>query len=267
MKFNFKHRSHRSGEKHEEPFKKNLKPSLIFFCCIAKRWFLSTSFPGSSRGCVFVTWTMTFSSLVIRYSCSNSYQERNNSLLQLVKSAQYCRHPRATRGYNQFPNIWQLAREQIRPELKSKIEQRWKTKLFSRFSRTYFKGCSWIRLNLLLLVSKNRKHLRSSDIKWSFSFGFQSRNSICITRDRFYHHVLIAQPFLTFHLWTERRRNILKRKYQNMSSSKGLRCRGEKFKLEICFDGSFDPRDPYGCWGKKRSWAMFSAIKWTSITV
>ena len=156
MKFNFKHRSHRSGEKHEEPFKKNLKPSLIFFCCIAKRWFLSTSFPGSSRGCVFVTWTMTFSSLVIRYSCSNSYQERNNSLLQLVKSAQYCRHPRATRGYNQFPNIWQLAREQIRPELKSKIEQRWKTKLFSRFSRTYFKGCSWIRLNLLLLVSENR---------------------------------------------------------------------------------------------------------------
>ena len=49
MKFKFRHRSHQSGKKPEE-LKTNLKPSLIFCCCIAKRWFLSTS-----RGCVFVT--------------------------------------------------------------------------------------------------------------------------------------------------------------------------------------------------------------------
>ena len=123
--------------------------------------------------------------------------------------------------------------------------------------------CNWIRLNLLLLVSENRKHLRSSDIKW-----FQSGNSVSIIRDRLYQPLTYCPTISDLSpLNRELRRNILKRKYKNMSSSKGLRCRSEKFKLEICFDGSFDPRDPYGCWGKKRSWAMFRAIKWTSTGV
>ena len=46
MKFNLKHRSHRLGEKPEEPLKKKLKPSLIFFCCIAAYDFCHPRFQG-----------------------------------------------------------------------------------------------------------------------------------------------------------------------------------------------------------------------------
>lgn len=107
---------HRSGQKPEE-LKKNLKPSLIFFFWDLRSeifllsdlttffLFLSTSFPGSNqertlgKRLCFVTFS---SMLVIRYFCSNSYHERNNSLFQLLaNSTQYCRRPRATYGYTE----------------------------------------------------------------------------------------------------------------------------------------------------------------------